>query len=205
MVLVAMDKPASSVRCRYPLTRLSQRGVEPLIRARFRTTQSRFELGPTRFNRRQDGRIERQVLNLNSALLNRPGNPCDILPTQVVHHHHHARPESLPPDLLDIGTEFLTRRGPWNRHQLIETHRRKSLYYRHMMPGGSSAVRRWRADHCEPARTFSSTGTGHEAFVGDADRCRRAHRRAIASRLYERGAAEHQSSKQTAMREHGKG
>ena len=81
--IAATGKPAPSIRCRYRIPRLSQRGVECPLRARLRTTQSRLELRPTGFDRRQIGRIGRQVLNPSPTTDNRFGNPRDSVNISV--------------------------------------------------------------------------------------------------------------------------
>ena len=138
-----MDKPALSIRCRYRFPSLSQRSIERLVRARFRSPQSLprsepragFELRPAPFNRRQVGRIRRQVLNPSPTISNRLGNTGDLMRAQIIHHHHVAQSQSRPQDLLDIGTKYITRRRPWNRHQRRGTAQRKRPDQGHVNPG----------------------------------------------------------------------
>ena len=132
--IATMGKPALSIRCRHRFPCLSQRDVERLIRARLRTTQSRLELRPTRLNRRQIGRIRRQILNPSPTTDNRFGNARHFMRTQVIHHHHVARPQSRSQDLLDIDAKHIARRRSWNRHQRLETGQRKRPDQRHVPP-----------------------------------------------------------------------
>ena len=129
-----MGKPALSIRCRYRFPSLSQRSIERLVRARFRSPQSLFELRPAPFNRRQVGRIRRQVLNPSPTTSNRLGNTGDLMRAQIIHHHHVAQSQSRPQDLLDIGTKYITRRRPWNRHQRRGTAQRKRPDQGHVNP-----------------------------------------------------------------------
>ena len=89
--IATMGKPALGIRCHYRFPGLSQRSIERPVRARFRSPQSLpdrsrgqassfdlLSLSKGRLNRRQAGRIRRQVLNTESheRLSPRQGYGC---------------------------------------------------------------------------------------------------------------------------------
>src|SRR5215813_106237 len=115
-----MSKPSQRVRLRDRLKRPLDGALQFAPRSRAHCSQPGFDLRPALLNRRQVGRVRRQVDQASSARFYRFTDATDFMRPEVVHHDDVAGSQCWAQHPLRVSPEHLAVSRPFNRQQGIE-------------------------------------------------------------------------------------